>query len=336
MKNVLVTGGAGFIGSNFINYILEEGSDYNIVNLDKLTYAGNLENLIPSETKKNYHFVKGDICNSELVHYLFQKYDISYVINFAAESHVDRSILGSEVFFRSNVLGTSVLLETARLFNVKKFLQISTDEVYGSLGPEGLFTEETQLHPNSPYSASKASADLMVLSFHHTYGLPVAITRCSNNFGSYQFPEKLIPLMIINLIRGKKLPVYGDGMNVRDWIYVLDHNQAVKAVLEKGKVGEVYNIGASTEMANIEIVKLLIKQLGKSDDSIEYVKDRPGHDKRYAIDSSKIKNELGWSPQFKFENAIERTIEWYLNNKNWWERIITGEYQHYYKTQYSS
>jgi dTDP-glucose 4,6-dehydratase len=209
MKNVLVTGGAGFIGSNFINYILEEGSDYNIVNLDKLTYAGNLENLIPSETKKNYHFVKGDICNSELVHYLFQKYDISYVINFAAESHVDRSILGSEVFFRSNVLGTSVLLETARLFNVKKFLQISTDEVYGSLGPEGLFTEETQLHPNSPYSASKASADLMVLSFHHTYGLPVAITRCSNNFGSYQFPEKLIPLMIINLIRGKKLPVYG-------------------------------------------------------------------------------------------------------------------------------
>jgi dTDP-glucose 4,6-dehydratase len=336
MKNVLVTGGAGFIGSNFINYILEEGSDYNIVNLDKLTYAGNLENLIPSETKKNYHFVKGDICNSELVHYLFQKYDISYVINFAAESHVDRSILGSEVFFRSNVLGTSVLLETARIFNVNKFLQISTDEVYGSLGPEGLFTEETQLHPNSPYSASKASADLMVLSFHHTYGLPVAITRCSNNFGSYQFPEKLIPLMIINLIRGKKLPVYGDGMNVRDWIYVLDHNQAVKAVLEKGKVGEVYNIGASTEMANIEIVKLLIKQLGKSDDSIEYVKDRPGHDKRYAIDSSKIKNELGWSPQFKFENAIERTVDWYLKNKNWWERIITGEYQHYYKTQYSS
>jgi len=336
MKNILVTGGAGFIGSNFINYILEEGSDYNIVNLDKLTYAGNLENLIPSETKKNYNFVKGDICNSELVHYLFQKYDISYVINFAAESHVDRSILGSEVFFRSNVLGTSVLLEAAKKFNVKKFLQISTDEVYGSLGPEGLFTEGTQLHPNSPYSASKASADLMALSFHHTYGLPVVITRCSNNYGSYQFPEKLIPLMIINLIRGKKLPVYGDGMNVRDWIYVLDHNQAVKAVLEKGKVGEVYNIGASTEMANIEIVKLLIKQLGKSDDSIEYVKDRPGHDKRYAIDSSKIKNELGWSPQFKFENAIERTVDWYLNNKNWWERIITGEYQHYYKTQYSS
>jgi dTDP-glucose 4,6-dehydratase len=336
MKNVLVTGGAGFIGSNFINYILEEGSDYNVVNLDKLTYAGNLENLIPSETKRNYHFVKGDICNSELVHYLFQKYDISYVINFAAESHVDRSILGSEEFFRSNVLGTSVLLETARKFYVKKFLQISTDEVYGSLGPEGLFTEETELHPNSPYSASKASADLMALSFHHTYDLPVVITRCSNNYGSYQFPEKLIPLMIINLIKGKKLPVYGDGLNVRDWIYVLDHNQAVKAVLENGRAGEVYNIGASTEMANIEIVKMLIKQLGKSDDSIEYVKDRPGHDKRYAIDSSKIKSELGWSPQYNFENAIERTIEWYLNNKNWWERIITGEYQHYYKTQYSS
>jgi dTDP-glucose 4,6-dehydratase len=336
MKNVLVTGGAGFIGSNFINYILEEGSNYNIVNLDKLTYAGNLENLIPSETKNNYHFVKGDICNNELVNYLFQKYNVSYVINFAAESHVDRSILGSEVFFRSNVLGTSILLETAKKFNVKKFLQISTDEVYGSLGSEGLFTEETQLHPNSPYSASKASADLMALSFHHTYGLPVVITRCSNNYGSYQFPEKLIPLMIINLIQGKKLPIYGDGMNVRDWIYVLDHNQAVKTVLEKGRVGEVYNIGASTEMANIEIVKLLIKQLGKSDESIEYVKDRPGHDKRYAIDSSKIKNELGWSPQYNFENAIERTIEWYLKNKIWWQRIITGEYQYYYKTQYSS
>ncbi len=336
MKNVLVTGGAGFIGSNFINYILGEDTDYNIVNLDKLTYAGNLENLIPSESKKNYHFVKGDICNSELVQYLFQKYDISYVINFAAESHVDRSILSSEVFFRSNVLGTCVLLETARKSIVKKFLQISTDEVYGSLGPEGLFTEESELHPNSPYSASKASADLMALSFHRTYGLPVVITRCSNNYGSYQFPEKLIPLMIINLIQGKKLPVYGDGMNVRDWIYVLDHNQAVHAVLENGKNGEVYNIGASTEMANIEIVKLLIKQLGKSDDSIEFVKDRPGHDKRYAIDSSKIKKELGWSPQYDFESAIKRTVEWYLKNKTWWERIITGEYQHYYKTQYSS
>ncbi|MEJ2196161.1 MAG: dTDP-glucose 4,6-dehydratase [Ignavibacteriaceae bacterium] len=335
MKNVLITGGAGFIGSNFINYILENESDYNIVNLDKLTYAGNLENLITSEINKNYHFVKGDICNTELVNYLFEKYEISYVINFAAESHVDRSILGSEVFFRSNVLGTSVLLEAARKFNVKKFLQISTDEVYGSLGSDGLFTEETKLHPNSPYSASKASADLMVLSFHHTYGLPVVITRCSNNYGPYQFPEKLIPLMIINLIRDKKLPVYGDGLNVRDWIYVLDHIQAVKAVLEKGKDGEVYNVGASTEMPNIEIVKLLTKQLGKSDDFIEYVKDRPGHDKRYAIDSSKIKNELGWSPQYNFNNAIERTIEWYLKNKLWWERIISGEYQHYYNTQYN-
>lgn len=335
MKNVLITGGAGFIGSNFINYILENESDYNIVNLDKLTYAGNLENLITSEIKKNYHFVKGDICNTELVNYLFEKYEISYVINFAAESHVDRSILGSEIFFRSNVLGTSVLLEAARKFNVKKFLQISTDEVYGSLGSDGLFTEETKLHPNSPYSASKASADLMVLSFHHTYGLPVVITRCSNNYGPYQFPEKLIPLMIINLIRDKKLPVYGDGLNVRDWIYVLDHIQAVKAVLEKGKDGEVYNVGASTEMPNIEIVKLLTKQLGKSDDFIEYVKDRPGHDKRYAIDSSKIKNELGWSPQYNFNSAIERTIEWYLKNKLWWERIISGEYQHYYNTQYN-
>jgi dTDP-glucose 4,6-dehydratase len=261
MTNVLVTGGAGFIGSNFINYILDERDDYNIINLDKLTYAGNLENLVLSQSKKNYHFIKGDIINAELVNYLFQKFDIKYVINFAAESHVDRSILGSEVFFRSNVLGTNVLLEASRKFEVKKFLQVSTDEVYGSLDTEGLFTEDTPLHPNSPYSASKASADMMALSFHHTYGLPVVITRCSNNYGSYQFPEKLIPLMIINTLNNKKLPVYGDGMNVRDWIYVIDHNRAVEAVLENGKDGEVYNIGARTEIPNIEIVKLILKEL---------------------------------------------------------------------------
>jgi dTDP-glucose 4,6-dehydratase len=326
MKNVLVTGGAGFIGSNFINYILQERDDYNIINLDKLTYAGNLENL--------YHFIKGDIINAELVNYLFQKFDIKYVINFAAESHVDRSILGSEVFFRSNVLGTNVLLEASRKFEVEKFLQVSTDEVYGSLDSEGLFTEETPLHPNSPYSASKASADMMAVSFHHTYGLPVVITRCSNNYGPYQFPEKLIPLMIINTLKNKKLPVYGDGMNVRDWIYVIDHNRAVEVVFEKGKEGEIYNIGASTEMPNIEIVKLILKELGKSEDMIEYVKDRPGHDRRYAIDSTKIEGVLGWKPKFKFEDAVSQTIKWYLDNKLWWKRIISGEYQNYYQTQY--
>jgi len=292
------------------------------------------ENLVLSESKKNYHFVKGDIINAELVNYLFQKFDIKYVINFAAESHVDRSILGSEVFFRSNVLGTNVLLEASRKFEVKKFLQVSTDEVYGSLDSVGLFTEDTPLHPNSPYSASKASADMMALSFHHTYGLPVVVTRCSNNYGPYQFPEKLIPLMIINTLNNKKLPVYGDGMNVRDWIYVIDHNRAVETVFENGKVGEVYNIGASTEMPNIEIVKLILNELGKTEDIIEYVKDRPGHDRRYAIDSTKIESTLGWNPKYNFEDAVSQTIKWYLDNKQWWKRIISGEYQNYYQTQY--
>ncbi|MCH7722054.1 MAG: dTDP-glucose 4,6-dehydratase [Bacteroidetes bacterium] len=334
MKNILVTGGAGFIGSNFINYILAKRDDYNIVILDKLTYAGNLENLIASEAKKNYHFIKGDISNKELVNYLFTKFDIKYVINFAAESHVDRSILGSEVFFKSNVLGTNILLEAARKFSVKKFLQVSTDEVYGSLDSDGIFTEDTPLHPNSPYAASKASADMMALAFHHTYGIPVVITRCSNNYGPYQFPEKLIPLMIINSLKGKKLPVYGDGMNVRDWVYVIDHNAAVETVFENGKSGEVYNVGANTEMPNIKIVKLILSELGKSEDMIEFVKDRLGHDRRYAIDSTKIENELGWSPKFNFEEAMSQTIKWFLTNKAWWERIITGEYQNYYETQY--
>ncbi|MEW6005098.1 MAG: dTDP-glucose 4,6-dehydratase [Stygiobacter sp.] len=336
MKNILITGGAGFIGSNFINYILQNRDDINVVNLDKLTYAGNLENLKPIENKPNYHFVRGDITNVELVDYIFRKFDIKYVINFAAESHVDRSILGSEIFYRSNVIGTNVLLEASRRFEVQKFLQISTDEVYGSLGDTGLFTEQTPISPNSPYSSSKASADLMVQAFHHTYGLPTVITRCSNNYGPLQFPEKLIPLMIINALNNKKLPVYGDGLNVRDWIYVIDHNKAAELVFEKGKVGEVYNIGASREMKNIEIVKLILKKLGKSEDLIEYVKDRPGHDRRYAIDSSKIQNELGWKPSYEFEEAIDFTIEWYLNNKSWWERIISGEYQKYYEVQYGN
>ncbi len=332
--NVLVAGGAGFIGSNFINYILSTRDDYLIVNLDKLTYAGNLENLKLCEKNKNYHFVKGDITNNELADYLFKKYEINFVINFAAESHVDRSILGSEVFYRTNVIGTNVLLEAARRYNVKKFLQVSTDEVYGSLGSTGLFTEQTPLSPNSPYSSSKAAADMAALAVHHTYGLPVVITRCSNNYGPFQFPEKLIPLMIINSLNNKKLPVYGDGLYVRDWIYVIDHNKAVELVFEKGRAGEVYNIGASREMKNIDIVKLILNKLGKSEELIEYVKDRPGHDRRYAIDSSKIQNELGWKPKFEFEQAIDSTIDWYLQNKNWWERIISGEYKKYYEVQY--
>ncbi len=336
MKNILITGGAGFIGSNFINHVLNERDDYNVVNLDKLTYAGNLENLKLTEAKKNYHFIKGDIANSDLVNYIFEKHQIKFVINFAAESHVDRSILGSEIFYRTNVIGTNVLLETARKYEVEKFMQISTDEVYGSLGLEGLFTEKTPLSPNSPYSSSKAAADMMALSFHHTYGMPVVITRCSNNYGQYQFPEKLIPLMIINALNNKKLPVYGDGMNVRDWIYVIDHNKAIDMVFEKGKAGEVYNIGASNEMPNIKIVKLILKHLKKSEDLVEFVKDRPGHDRRYAIDTTKIKMELKWKPEYTFESAIQDTIEWYIKNRNWWESVISGEYQNYYNLQYKN
>ena len=334
MKNVLVTGGAGFIGSNFINHLLSKRDDLTIINVDSLTYAGNLENLQMSENNPNYNFIKGDITNRETVDSIFSKYKIDNVINFAAESHVDRSILGSEVFFKTNVMGTNVLLETAKRFGIEKFLQVSTDEVYGSLGPEGKFSESTPIDPNSPYSSSKASADLMALSFHRTYGLPVVLTRCSNNYGPFQFPEKLIPLMILNSLNNKKLPVYGDGMNIRDWIYVVDHNKAVELVLEKGKVGEVYNIGADQEMTNIDIIKLILNYLNKSDDLIEYVKDRPGHDRRYAIDSTKIETELGWKPEYKFEEAIEKTIDWYLQNKNWWERIVSGEYKDYYKLQY--
>lgn len=336
MKKILVTGGAGFIGSNFINYILNSRNDVSIVNLDKLTYAGNLKNLSGVENNPNYTFIKGDIVNDELVKFIFQRYQITHVINFAAESHVDRSILGSEVFFRTNVLGTNVLLETAKYFGVEKFIQISTDEVYGSLGPEGQFEETTPLQPNSPYAASKAAADLMALAFHHTYGVPVVITRCSNNYGQYQFPEKLIPLMIINALNNKKLPVYGDGLNVRDWIYVIDHNKAVELVLEKGQLGEVYNIGANTEKPNIQIVKLILSQLGKSEELIEYVKDRLGHDRRYAINSKKIKKNLGWQPEYSFEDAIKNTIDWYMGNEKWWKEIISGEYINYYKLQYHS
>jgi dTDP-glucose 4,6-dehydratase len=334
MKNILVTGGAGFIGSNFINYFLSKREDYFLVNLDKLTYAGNLENLKPSEGKRNYSFIKGDIANSDLVNFIFEKFKIKYVINFAAETHVDRSISGSEIFYRTNVIGTNVLLEASRKHEVEKFIQISTDEVYGSLGNEGYFTEGTPLSPNSPYSSSKAAADMMVFAFHHTYGFPGIVTRCSNNYGPYQFPEKLVPLMIINSLHNKKLPVYGDGLNVRDWIYAADHNKAVEIVLECGEAGEVYNIGAGNEMTNIKIVELIIEHLGKSKDLIQFVKDRPGHDRRYAIDSTKIKQKLGWAPEHSFEQAIKETIEWYIKNEDWWVKIISGEYRHYYKNHY--
>jgi len=334
MRTILVTGGAGFIGSNFINYMLSGRDDVKIVNLDKLTYAGNPENLKQSEKNKNYTFVKGDICNTELVDYLFRKYSFTNVINFAAETHVDRSISGAGIFFTTNIIGTNVLLEAAKRFGVEKFIQISTDEVYGSLGPEGRFKETSPLSPNSPYSSSKTGADLMALSYYHTYGVPVSITRCSNNYGPFQFPEKLIPLMIINALNGKKLPVYGDGLNIRDWIHVTDHNRAVEIVLERGISGQIYNIGAGCEMKNIEIIKLILSILGKSENLIEFIADRPGHDRRYAIDSTKIETELGWKPEFDFNQAIRKTVEWYLENRNWWEHIISGQYRSYYELQY--
>lgn len=333
---ILVTGGAGFIGSNFIHYILQQHPMYKIVNFDKLTYAGNLENLKSIESNPNYHFERGDICDKETVTNVIEKFQIDTVINFAAESHVDRSILGAAIFVRTNVLGTQVLLDAAKEKGIKIFLQVSTDEVYGSLGEYGKFTEETPLHPNSPYAASKTSADLLALAYQHTFGTPVLITRCSNNYGPYQFPEKLIPLMIANALNDKPLPVYGQGTNVRDWLHVRDHCEAIDVVLHKGKIGEVYNIGGNNEWRNIDIVKLLLAKLDKSENLITYVKDRPGHDLRYAIDATKIKNELDWVPKHTFENGIDETIEWYLNNKDWWQRIISGKYQEYYNNMYEN
>lgn len=335
MKNILVTGGAGFIGSNFIRYMLSE-HDYNIINLDLLTYAGNLENLQGLEHNKRYTFIKGDIRDRKEIEKIFKTYKIDTVVNFAAESHVDRSIEEPELFITTNILGTQILLDIAKQYwkvipNNKyskefrdgtRFLQVSTDEVYGTLGEGGLFTEGTPLAPNSPYSASKASADMMVRAYYETYGMPVSITRCSNNYGPYQFPEKLIPLMINNCLNNYPLPVYGDGMQVRDWLHVEDHCRAIDVVLHKGKIGEVYNIGGNNEKANIEIVKLIIKSLGKEESLIQYVADRPGHDRRYAIDNSKITKELGWAPKYTFDEGIKETIEWYLQNKEWLKKIV--------------
>ncbi|MGB9937112.1 MAG: dTDP-glucose 4,6-dehydratase [Methanobacterium sp.] len=334
MMKILVTGGAGFIGSNFVRYMLDKYDDYEIINLDALTYCGNLENLSGIEDYPNYKFIKGNISDKELVNEITA--DCDYIINFAAESHVDRSIEDPEIFIKSNILGTQVLLDAAKKNSIKKFLQVSTDEVYGTLGKTGYFTEETPLAPNSPYSASKAGADLMVRAYHETFDLPVNITRCSNNYGPYQFPEKLIPLMISNALENKHLPVYGDGLNVRDWLHVYDHCTAIDLVLHDGKIGEVYNIGGNNEKKNIEIVKLILQNLDKDESLIKYVKDRLGHDRRYAIDSTKIQEQLGWKPKYTFETGIVETITWYLDNRNWWERIKTGEYTAYYEKMYGN
>jgi dTDP-glucose 4,6-dehydratase len=331
---LLVTGGAGFIGSNFVRYMVNKYPDYQIINLDLLTYAGNLENLTEIENAPNYTFVRGDIADSKFINGLFEAEKFDYVLNFAAESHVDRSITDPGIFVQTNIQGTLALLDAAKTFEVTKYLQVSTDEVYGTLGETGYFTEETPLAANSPYSASKAGADMLVRAYHETFGLPVNITRCSNNYGPYHFPEKLIPLMIINALKDKELPVYGDGLNIRDWLHVEDHCQAIDLVLHKGRNGEVYNVGGNNERTNIEIVQTILKALNKPESLMKFVKDRLGHDRRYAIDATKLRTELGWSPKYNFETGIEQTINWYLTNQEWWENIISGEYQEYVKAQY--
>jgi dTDP-glucose 4,6-dehydratase len=330
---ILVTGGCGFIGSNFIRHMLSK-YPYSIINLDKLTYAGNLENLKEIENDSRYTFIKGDIENKADIEKIFSS-DIDIVINFAAESHVDRSIMDPDAFIKTNIIGTFNLLETVKKGRVKRFIQVSTDEVYGSLGKEGKFREDTPLTPNSPYSASKASADILAMAYYKTYRTPVMITRCSNNYGPYQFPEKLIPLVITNALVDMELPVYGDGMNIRDWIHVLDHCEAIDIVLHKGESGNVYNIGAENERTNIEIVKLILNILGKPETLIKYVKDRPGHDRRYAIDSTKIKKELGFKTKVGFKMGMEETVAWYIENKSWWKRIKSGEYLKYYNKMYA-
>ena len=334
---ILVTGGAGFIGSNFVYYELDNYPNDEVICLDKLTYAGNLETLEIAMKNPKFKFVKGDIADRAFVDDLFASEKPDVVVNFAAESHVDRSIENPEIFLQTNVIGTSVLMDACRKYGNIRYHQVSTDEVYGDLPldrPDLFFTETTPLHTSSPYSASKASADLLVQAYYRTYKLPVTISRCSNNYGPYHFPEKLIPLMIANALNDKKLPVYGKGENVRDWLYVEDHCSAIDLIIRKGKIGEVYNIGGHNERTNLEVVKTIIKELGKSEDLIEFVTDRPGHDRRYAIDPTKIHNELGWLPATKFDDGIKKTIDWYLTHKSWWEKIISGEYKDYYDKMY--
>jgi dTDP-glucose 4,6-dehydratase len=329
---ILITGGAGFIGSNFIKYMLDNHSNYELINLDSLTYSGNLENLKSIEDNPNYNFIKGSILDNELIMGISENVD--YIINFAAETHVDRSIKNPSIFIESNIQGTQNLLEASKENNIKKFIQISTDEVYGTLTKEGYFKETNHILPNSPYSASKAGADLMVRAYNETFDLAMNITRCSNNYGPYQFPEKLIPLMINNALNNKSLPVYGDGKNIRDWLHVYDHCTAIDLVLHKGKNGEIYNVGGSNEKMNIEIVELILDYLNKDESLISFVDDRLGHDRRYAIDSQKIQNKLGWKPKYKFEEGIKETIQWYLDNQKWLNNVVTGEYLKYYKEFY--
>ncbi len=336
---IFVTGGAGFIGSNFIFYMLEKHPDYQIVCLDKLTYAGNLSTLKSVENNPNYKFVKIDICDREAIFNLFEEERPDIVVNFAAETHVDRSIENPEVFLKTNIIGTEVLMDACRKYGIKRFHQVSTDEVYGDLPldrPDLFFTEETPIHTSSPYSSAKAAADLLVNAYNRTFGLNTTISRCSNNYGPYQFPEKLIPLMIANCLADKPLPVYGEGLNVRDWLYVEDHCKAIDLIIHNGKNGEVYNIGGHNEMRNIDIVKIILKELGKPESLITHVTDRKGHDMRYAIDPAKIHNELGWLPETMFAEGIVKTIRWYLDNREWWEEIISGEYQNYYEKMYGN
>lgn len=339
MMNIIVTGGAGFIGSNFVFHMLQGHPEYRIVCLDKLTYAGNLSTLEPVMGNENFRFVKADICDRAAVYQLFEEEHPDMVVNFAAESHVDRSIENPGIFLETNIMGTAVLMDACRKYGITRYHQVSTDEVYGDLPldrPDLFFTEDTPIHTSSPYSSSKASADLLVLAYHRTYGLPVTISRCSNNYGPYHFPEKLIPLMIINALHDKPLPVYGDGLNVRDWLYVEDHCRAIDLILHKGTVGEVYNVGGHNEMKNIDIVKLICRTLGKPESLIQFVTDRKGHDRRYAIDPTKIHRELGWLPETKFADGIQKTIQWYVKHEKWWKPIISGEYTAYYEKMYGN
>ena len=335
--NIIVTGGAGFIGSNFVFHMLKKYPDYRIICLDKLTYAGNLSTLAPVMDNPNFRFVKADICDREAVNKLFEEEHPDIVVNFAAESHVDRSIEDPGIFLQTNIIGTSVLMDACRKYGIQRYHQVSTDEVYGDLPldrPDLFFTEETPIHTSSPYSSSKAGADLLVLAYHRTYGLPVTVSRCSNNYGPYHFPEKLIPLMISRALADEELPVYGNGENVRDWLHVSDHCEAIDLIIHKGKVGEVYNIGGHNERTNLQVVQTILKALDKPESLIKYVKDRPGHDRRYAIDPTKIETELGWKPKYNFDTGIAQTIQWYLDNEDWWKHIISGEYQNYFAEMY--